>query len=235
MFIVAPANASVLASANPRFGRFDLAKPLPEQITLPSTILNRFDLIFFINDNVKSFNEEYEFAMKVLNKNTVINDELLKKYVAYAKSFSPILTDEAKETIANEYAKIRTKKADQKIPINARNLEGIVRLAEAHAKLRLSNTVNRKDVMVAFELLNEFLGTIGFDIDTLTVPSDLRNDANKLLEIINSYGYLEYRKLQELAEIEGIKSIDEAIKLLIDSGEVVERGNGIARKEGIMQ
>ncbi|MGC9124180.1 MAG: ATP-binding protein [Thermoplasmata archaeon] len=227
--ITAPSNTSVLASANPKLGRFDPSKMLIEQISLPPTILNRFDLIFFIMDKINDEDKEMEFALRILsNENEEGDPQFLMKYLVYAKSFSPVITDRAISSIAKKYAKIRMTGQNGKIPINARNLEGIKRLAEAHAKLRLSNEVTEDDVNAVFEIMGEYLAQLGNDVDSIVIPADIRTEAMKLLELIREYNYIEYTKIRQLAEQEGIKNIDTALNVLVNTKEIVEIGNGYA-------
>lgn len=80
----------------------------------------------------------------------------LKKYVQYAKTKQPMLTENAKNLIVDIYASLRNDentKNSRTTPITARTLETLIRLATAHAKIKLSATVSVKDVRVAEELL----------------------------------------------------------------------------------
>jgi replicative DNA helicase Mcm len=230
-YIIAPANTSILASANPKYTRFDRTKILEEQITLTPAILNRFDLIFFVLDDVNSEDKEFELALKILDVNEYNYSDFLKKYIAYAKTFKPELSKEAKIEIAKRYAKIRISGNGKKIPINARNLQAIVRIAEAHAKLRLDNTVTIKDVDVAISLISNYIDSLGNDIDALDIPSNKREDAKKLLDIIKSYEYIDYTKLTELAKSNDITDVDGAIQILLKNKDIIEIGNGYKAKE----
>jgi len=225
IYVSAPANTSVLAVANPKFGRFDMTKPLFDQITLSPTILNRFDLIFFTKDQVKDEKEEKEHAKKILRPEVKTSAEFLAKYIEYAKKFKPEITPLAENEIAEKYVKIRISNPG-KIAINDRNLEAIQRLAEAHAKLRLSNKVMPEDVDVAFSLMSDFLEQIGYDIDKLNVPSELRQEINAFLDLIEPYGFIEYQKMRLIAEANDIKNLDEILEVLKISGDIIEKDNG---------
>lgn len=86
----------------------------------------------------------------------VLTIPFLKKYIQYAKAKEPIMTESAKNLIVDIYASLRNDentKNSRTTPITARTLETLIRLATAHAKIRLSATVNVKDVRVADELL----------------------------------------------------------------------------------
>jgi len=225
IYVSASANTSVLAVANPKFGRFDMTKPLFDQITLSPTILNRFDLIFFTKDQVKDEKDEKEHAKKILRPEVKTSAEFLAKYIEYAKKFKPEITPLTENEIIEKYAKIRVSNPG-KIAINERNLEAILRLVEAHAKLRLSNKVMPEDVDVAFSLLSDFLEQIGYDIDKLNVPSELRQEINTFLNLIEPYNFIEYQKMMLIAETNGIKNLDLIIEVLKTTGDIIEKGNG---------
>ena len=83
------AQTSVLAAANPKFGRFDPFMPIPQQIDLPPTLINRFDIIFTLRDLPdKNKDEKLQHVLREHQKETkevLIDSNLLRKYVAYAK------------------------------------------------------------------------------------------------------------------------------------------------------
>jgi DNA replication licensing factor MCM3 len=85
----------------------------------------------------------------------ILTQDFLRKYLHFAKArMSPILMDEARETIASRYAEMRGRQDDRTLPVTARSLETIIRLASAHAKARLSPTVDSEpDVSAAMSLL----------------------------------------------------------------------------------
>ena len=81
--------------------------------------------------------------------------DFLRKYLHYAKTrIQPVLTESARDLIAARYAEIRARQDDRTIPITARSLETVIRLATAHAKARLSNTVSMDDCEVAMDILS---------------------------------------------------------------------------------
>ncbi|MBN2368559.1 minichromosome maintenance protein MCM [Candidatus Woesearchaeota archaeon] len=200
------AETTVLAAANPKFGRFDPYELIARQIELPSTLINRFDLIFPIKDMPDETNDE-KMAKFILGlhkeKTEIVTDietDMLKKYIAYARqNISPALTDAAIEEIKDYYVKMRTSGSSEDgvvkaIPISARQLEALVRLAEASAKVRLADKVSRKDARRAIDLVHYCLTQIGldpetgkFDIDRLTsgVTASERSNIVVIREILN--------------------------------------------------
>jgi replicative DNA helicase Mcm len=174
----------VLAAANPKFGRFDPFQPPAKEIDLPATLINRFDLLFPIRDVPDSINDEKmaEFILKShQDQDEVVPElgsDLIKKYISYAKQrLSPVLSDEAIEEIKKYYVELRNKsQGDDRqikaIPITARQLEALERLAEASAKIRLSDEANRDDAKRAIDLIHYCLMQVGFDEKTGQIDID---------------------------------------------------------------
>jgi replicative DNA helicase Mcm len=178
------AETTVLAAANPKLGRFDPYAPIASQIDLPPTLINRFDLIFPIRD-LPSKEMDEKIAGHVLNLQqnpedirTEISSSLFKKYLSYSRQkIVPRLTNEAIQEIKNFYVDLRntTQKGEgeiKPIPISARQLEALVRLAEASAKIRLSENVAKEDAIRAIELLRHCLMQVGFDYETGQIDID---------------------------------------------------------------
>lgn len=184
--IVATLNArtSILAAANPAFGRYLYNRPVTENIDLPVTILSRFDLIFVITDRPNR-EQDRRLAEYVLDfhrerypdqlENTIPRD-LLRKYIAYAKRYvKPRLSDEAKERLVNFYVEMRSKgeEPDSPITITPRQLEALVRLSEAHARMALSEAVTPEDAECAIRLMSYFLRSVGLDVETKRIDIDI--------------------------------------------------------------
>ena len=174
---------TVLAAANPKFGRFDPYGIIAEQIDLPPTLINRFDLIFIIKD-LPDENKDEKMASHILKLHQTpdfykpeIPTEFLRKYIAYAKQkIMPVITDKALQEIKDFYLKMRasggTDEGIKAIPISARQLEALVRLTEASARLRLSNKATEKDASRAIELVEYCLMEVGFDKETGKIDID---------------------------------------------------------------
>ena len=85
----------------------------------------------------------------------LITPEFLRKYIYFAKNrIQPVLSDTAMELISQAYAEMRSKQTSRTLPVTARSLETIIRLANANAKCRLSQSVDEVDVEAALELMN---------------------------------------------------------------------------------
>lgn len=81
----------------------------------------------------------------------------LQKYIHYAKTKTPVLTEDACHVISRAYADMRQDSTDKTLPVTARTLETMIRIATAHAKVRFSNTVEEADAEVALELMRHAL------------------------------------------------------------------------------
>ncbi|MDD1774087.1 MAG: minichromosome maintenance protein MCM [Methanobacterium sp.] len=172
---------SVLAAANPKYGRFDRFKPTAEQINLPSTILSRFDLIFVIEDKPDPERDK-RLASHILriHRDTSIpfeiEPELLRKYIAYArKEIHPKLTKEAMRVLQEFYVGMRggvDEEEDSPVTITARQLEALVRLSEASARIRLGHEVTDYDARRAILLQQKCLKQVGYDPETGKVDID---------------------------------------------------------------
>lgn len=160
---------SVLAAANPVFGRYDDSKSPGENIDFQTTILSRFDMIFIVKDN-HDFNKDLEIAHHVMNIHTggkidnqegEIPIELMKRYIQYAKSkCAPRLSPSATERLSSYFVEIRRKlnieegimNERSSIPITIRQLEAIVRITESLAKLTLETVATEAHVEEAIRL-----------------------------------------------------------------------------------
>jgi len=138
------ARTSVLAAANPIFGRYDDFKKISDQIDLQTTILSRFDCIFIVRD-VKDKEHDKKIAAHIINlhaksseQNPIASPDIdldeLRNYIAYAKmNCAPRLDEESAITLQNLYVedRQRVKEAKQNkkshIPVTVRQLEATIR------------------------------------------------------------------------------------------------------------
>ncbi|WP_254543104.1 XRE family transcriptional regulator [Halomarina pelagica] len=105
-----------------------------------------------------------------------IDADLLRKYIAYAKrTCFPVMTEEAREEIEEFYVDLRSQGADgdAPVPVTARKLEGLVRLAEASARVRLSDSVDREDAQRVIDIVRSSLEDIGMDPETGEFDADI--------------------------------------------------------------
>ncbi|MBR9683712.1 minichromosome maintenance protein MCM [Candidatus Woesearchaeota archaeon] len=254
------AETTVLAAANPKFGRFDPYRTVAEQINLPPTLINRFDLIFPIKD-LPDVKKDGRMADHILNLHRKPDDitvdiktKLLKKYIAYARQkIKPALTDGALKEIKEYYIKMRSSGQSEEsgiksIPITARQLEALIRLAEASAKVRLSDKVTKKDAQRAIDLIDFCLSQVAkdmetgiIDIDRISsgIPAKERSKISVVREIIDvlegEFGkVIPMENVVERAEEKGMKAIDveDIIEKLRRSGDLFEPRPNFIQKLG---
>ncbi|MBD3390139.1 AAA domain-containing protein [Candidatus Micrarchaeota archaeon] len=200
------AKTSIVAAANPKHGRFNQTKNLADQFDVPPSLLSRFDLLFPIMD-VLDEEKDLNLAEHILSshidaaRGTVqeeddsLDRDFLRKYIAYARrNIRPVLSNSAKDKIKEFYLDLRRRgKSSGSVPITPRYLEGLVRLAEAHAKMRLSQMVELEDAKVAIGLLDYVLKKVltdqetgRFDVDIITTgrPRSQVEKIESILDII---------------------------------------------------
>jgi len=250
------AQTSVLAAGNPKLGRFEPFQSIAQQIDLPPALISRFDIIFTLRD-LPEKNKDESIATHILTAHQKGNDappisrDLFKKYTAYAKQkCSPALTDEAVNEIKSFYVKLRNQPVSsdalsRPIAISARQLEALVRLSEAHAKLRLAKTVTKEDAKIAIELVKYYLMQVGYDEESKTFDIDkiavgvsssqrskvilLRETIAKLEERLGKFIPLEELK-KELENKMSEDEISDAIRKLISSGDVFKPRRGFIQR-----
>ena len=246
------AQTSVLAAANPKLGRFNPFDVISSQIELPPTLINRFDLIFILKDRPDKETDTL-IAQRILEANRDINKNkpeippnIMKKYIAYAKqNIKPKMSVDAMKVIQDFYLKLRSQYSTEgeevkPIPISARQLEAVVRLTEASAKVRLSDYATVEDAKRAIDLMMAYLGDVGidsstgqFDIDRITtgISSSQRNTVLTVKSMIKSEidsmpmgSSVPLSKIYEDAEKAGIDQdkVDSAISVLKREGEIFE-------------
>ena len=204
--IVATLNArtSILAAANPMFGKYDPFKNLTENVNLPIPLLTRFDLVFVVRD-IPTPEKDRQIAQHIISQHgasgtdttSLVDVDILTKYLAYAKRNEPTLTKEAESKIMEFYIKMRSVDGEEKekmITITPRQLEGLIRLSTARARLLLKNQVEEEDADRAIYLFNEMLKNSGTDVNTGKVDIGVlqgrpRSEVSKLsafMEILKS-------------------------------------------------
>jgi replicative DNA helicase Mcm len=263
---------ALLAAANPKLGRFDEFIPIHEQINMPPALLSRFDLIFSILDKPNKqqdtdlsshillshkAGEMHEHILKtkeplftkdeesVLMKHVmpIFEPEFLRKYIAYAKrTIFPVLDDDALDVLQNYYVDFRSS-SEESIPFTPRQLEAFVRLAEASARIRLSQKATVVDAKRAISIIDQYLRRVGMDRETGKFDIDIiatgisRSQHDRMRSIIDLIkrlcdespdGNASRGDIIGEAEIEGMESrkVEEALDRLKRNGQIYEPAHG---------
>ena len=227
--IVATLNArtSILAAANPIYGKYDPFKNIHENVNLPIPLLTRFDLIFVVRD-IPTPQQDREIAQHILSQHgtsgtdttSLVDIDILTKYLAYAKRIDPVLTKEAESKIMEFYLKMRSVEGEDKekmITITPRQLEGLIRLSTARARILLKNQVEEDDADRAIYLFNEMLENSGVDVNTGkvdigTLQGRPRSEASKLSTFMETIRLLEGDNKSPVSEQELIDELEKSEK-----------------------
>jgi replicative DNA helicase Mcm len=169
------ARTAILAATNPILGKYNPYQNLIDNITLPIPLLTRFDLIFVLRDTPSPGQDE-KLATHILDvhrkrayvESPPIQFDLLKKYIAYAKNYSPVLTMEAENRIKEYYLQLRRSASEGQIGATPRTLESLIRLASAKARLLLRDQVTEDDALTAIALMNKMVEDVLTDTQTNT-------------------------------------------------------------------
>ncbi|RLN56746.1 hypothetical protein BBP00_00007843 [Phytophthora kernoviae] len=180
--------ASVLAAANPVFGRYDDMRSASENIDLMSTILSRFDMIFIVRD-IQDDARDRQMAAHVVRMHTnalasaagkpsagenassggEFDPWLLKKFITYCRArCAPRLSVGAAQALQDFYVGVRddvrrTQDGETTIPVTVRQLEALVRISESLAKMHLLNEATCEHVQEAIRL---------FSVSTMNAAKD---------------------------------------------------------------
>jgi len=254
--IVATLNArtSILAAANPRFGRYMSNRPVSENINLPVTILSRFDFIFVTTDRPRKDRDaalaEHVLSLRAMKGEPLapFSPDFLRKYIAYArKNVKPRLTDEAIERIKEYFLSLREKATeDSPVPISVRQLETLVRAAEARARMALRSEVTAEDAEAVIRLMDHYLKTVGCDaagrpdIDVIMTgkPRSVQQRMARIVEIVEELqkelqgGPVSKDLILERAEKEGIDKAfaERTLKQLLSEGLLFQPRDGYYKK-----
>jgi DNA replication licensing factor MCM7 len=167
------ARTSILAAANPLYGRYNTRLSAVENINLPAALLSRFDVMFLMLDtptretdarlakhvaHVHMHNRHPDLGTE---DGVVFSPQEVRAYVAQARTFRPVVPQSVSEYMVKTYVRLRgsQRRNEKRMQHNnfghttPRTLLGVVRLAQALARLRFSNTVTLEDVDEALRLI----------------------------------------------------------------------------------
>ncbi|KAI7865033.1 MCM2/3/5 family-domain-containing protein [Spinellus fusiger] len=231
------ARASILAAANPLYGRYNTRISPTQNINLPAALLSRFDILYLIldkpSDDVDRLLAEHVTYVHTHNKHPALGFEVLepniiRHYVAAARRLNPVLTQDVSLYVTNAYVSLRHQykldeaRQQQFIYASARTLLGIIRMAQALARIRFSTVVETADVDEALRLLDVSKASLGED----RVGKDQRQDrtpTTSILKIIRelreSYGnVLSMSDIRERVANKGYTEgqLEEAVRTYMD-------------------
>jgi len=160
------ARTSILAAANPIGGRYDRTKSLKQNIAMTAPIMSRFDLFFILVDDCNEVTD-YAIARRIIDLHTRAEESVdrtyepddISRYISFARLFKPKVTEESMDFLVEQYRHLRQRdtgggfKSSWRITV--RQLESMIRLSEAMARMGCSDQVLPKHVKEAYRLLNK--------------------------------------------------------------------------------
>ncbi|GBC75404.1 hypothetical protein HRbin06_00722 [archaeon HR06] len=247
------ARTSILAAANPVFGKYDPRKNITDNINIPIPLLTRFDLIFVLRD-IPDRPKDEKLARFLLEQHKKaqypieppIGFDKLRKYILYSKRINPILTKEAEEKLLEYYLQLRGSMSEDMISITPRQLESLIRLAKARARILLREKVTEEDALRSISLIRRMLETVGIDVKTGKVdlgvlhgkPLSERSQLMIAIEVFKQLEGPQKNPVEEKTFIEALVNTkrfteEEAKKMLrnlINSGQIYESKPGYYNK-----
>eukprot|EP01038_Epipyxis_sp_PR26KG_P009258 gene9258-12473_t len=221
------ARAAVLAAANPLYGRYNLNKTISENVALPNSLLSRFDLLFLILDK-PDVDKDSSLARHVLHvhkhlKNrdhaiTPLTPEAFKQYISVARAVNPTVPKELSVYIVEAYVDLRQQDSEggrkykrakyqnnnsNQAVMTARQLLSILRLSQALARLRLSNTVAHADVDEAIRLTYSSKASLNEDSSSLN-NNNIEDVQSMIYGIIRDFSLQRNVKVLNYANIEAM-------------------------------
>lgn len=188
------ARVSILAAANPAFGRYNTKRSIEQNIQLPAALLSRFDLLWLIQDKPDRENDlrlahHITFVHSHLKQPPsnieALDMNLIRRYIGLCKRKTPTIPRDLTDYIVNAYVELRrdARNSRDMTFTSARNLLGILRLSTALARLRLANNVEKSDVAEALRLLEMSKDSLNQTHDTNT-RSNVHNTSDRIFAVI---------------------------------------------------
>lgn len=187
------ARVSILAAANPAYGRYNPRRTIEQNIQLPAALLSRFDLLWLIQDKPDRDNDlrlakhitfVHSHLKQPPSRIKALDMSLIRRYISLCKRKNPVITPELSEYFVNAYVELRREALNRKDQTftSARNLLGILRLSTALARLRLADEVDKDDVQEALRLVEMSKDSLNLtEQKTTHVP----NTSDKIFALIS--------------------------------------------------
>ncbi|KAF4547475.1 DNA replication licensing factor mcm4-like protein [Elsinoe fawcettii] len=234
------ARTSILASANPIGSKYNPALPVPQNIDLPPTLLSRFDLVYLVLDRVDEMNDRRlakhlvgmyleDTPEHASTAQDILPVDFLTAYISYARAqVQPRISAAAGEALVEHYVAMRALGTDvsaseKRITATTRQLESMIRLSEAHAKMRLSERVEESDVLEAVRLIKAALKQAATDARTGLIDMSLLTEGTSSGE----------RRRKEDLKTAVVGWLDEGLRTGQSSVRVVDLVKGIAERSSV--
>jgi replicative DNA helicase Mcm len=245
-----PTRCAVLGACNPKYGRFQDGESIDTQITLESPLLSRFDLIFIMQDKPDNKTDEgiarhmlrNHLQGQRIRKGEAIEDtgilskDFMRKWISEARKLTPTLTEEVMDIFVSNYLKIR-RGSSATIGITPRQLDGYVRLAEASARIRLSDEITKEDAMRAVKVVSECYKKILPDGDIDVVMTGFPKKKKEVIALLKVILGDQIGKQMQVSELKKIMfdshvseaTVDSIIQELHNAAEITKPKQGMVK------
>nr|CAD7446228.1 unnamed protein product [Timema bartmani] len=203
------ARVSILAAANPAYGRYNPRRTVEQNIQLPAALLSRFDLLWLIQDKPDRDNDlrlaqhityVHQHCKQPPMSFQAVDMKLIRRYIALCKNKEPAIPEELTDFIVGAYVELRKDARNNKDMTftSARNLLAILRLSTALARLRLTDKVAKEDVNEAIRLMEMSKDSLNQTEDRMVRP---QGAVDKIFSVIRDLaGESKTVKLSEVME-----------------------------------
>ena len=207
---------TIIAAANPVNSSFDANRTILEQITLPESLLQRFDVVWILLDDGNLDPEA------ILSSTEKSDNPILKKYFSYIQRINPDISPVTKE-ISDFFNELRGKSGD--LALNARMLLSMKRLVQASAKMHLRTQASIQDFQEMEKIITSYLQYFNFSITNITLPGSLKDLVWRLQNLFRAQ---KQWKRDELLHQSAMPEdeFDRCIAMLKNRGEIYEKPNG---------
>jgi len=185
-------DAKLLCAANPANGRWNFDQTLSQNISLEAFILSRFDIIWGLikpNTSQRSKIAHHIVQQGLRENNCFLNVGELKRYLNHCRAQQPKLSTDAADYLEQYYVKqveILEEKNEEHLPMEERQLEGLVRLATAYAKIHQKDTVDIESVEVVIKLYKESICSFGVSVEADQIQSGLFEASHNKKDVFNA-------------------------------------------------
>merc|ERR1711970_208001 len=211
------ARVSILAAANPAYGRYNPKKTVEQNIQLPAALLSRFDLLWLIQDRPDRENDlrlaqhityVHQHSTQPPTQFKPLDMKLMRRYIALCKNKRPTIPENLTDYIVSAYVEMRKEARNNKDMTftSARNLLAILRLSTALARLRLVDIVEKEDV-------NEAMRLMEMSKDSLN-HTDERSGGNRAQTVVDKI----FTLIKEVAGEKRIVKLREVIERCTSEG-----------------
>lgn len=248
--VIVKTEAPLLAACNPDDGVYIPTLGLAKQVSLPASILSRFDIKIIMTDELRTGHDRElaRFIGKTLrpdykNKDGIILPGLLRKMIAYARSINPELTDEVDTLIGDYYERIRIESQSRAhMAVTSRQLISLYHLAEAHARLHLRDKVLTEDADAVIKIFDMAFRNVNTDPEGHLNPgmSEIKGKESLRTKIVHTILDIggDTKKASEMSVVTALKKegyeeekILETIRMIMREGKLSEPRNGLLKVE----